>query len=772
VIQNKRPRHPYTAGKYWAAETEPEAFASFLTDRIDRFYDDVESSGRANVWRRIQELSFGRDPDNDRTSAQLVFGGGAGETTELRINHFRAVLDQVYAITTQTRPSFEAKADNGDSRTLAERQIAEAIVDHHLDEPDGLEDAAKKVARIAIHMTEGYLYLWWDDQGGAVHGVEPYLEGDDLEKQSAYEEERAAYDEEAAMLMSSGIPANDNGGLGAPQPPEAPQVEWKERLKYKGAPRFMAVAPEDLIRDPDIEGGDWQWVAVRRMANRWDLAAVFPKHADFLRTVTTDERLDKLNLRRKRNRRTDSDQVSVYEFYHLPSHSLPQGRYAILCDDQVIHDGPMPYRRLPVIPCVPGHEFHEPYGYGPAADMLAIQQAYDAVASIIVSNIEALGLQKLWTPRGQKPDAYEMGFGLVAVESDVKPEPLKLLESTETQEKAIEWLHSEIGQMGSVSDVSRGAPPPSLKSGVSLTYMDGITIRNNSPTQGAWARMLQAAASFLIELYQDFGTVPRIIEIAGKSKTYQATEFTADKIKGVRSVSVDLGNPLARTVAGRTEVAQMFFEKGAISPQQFFEIIETGRLEPMTESAESSKLLIVNENEMLRSGVDENGAAIQALVSKYDPHHLHIPEHEAVLDDPMSRYDQAVTQRVRTHDDLHRYWWNFLSRFEPDSAMARGIPILPPPVAPIMPPPELAALGMPPIAPLPPPMPMGPGAPGGGPGAPAGGPPGPANDNAGPMPGAPADGPAGASPGPGMPGMPEGSALPPEVAAQAMNPSQ
>jgi hypothetical protein len=757
VINSKRPRHPYAAGSYWAAEADPEKFASYLGDRIDRYYDDVEGSGRANIWRRIQELSFGRDPDSERTSAQLVFGGNAGETTELRINHFRAVLDRVFAITTQTRPSFEAKADNGDSRTLAERQIAEALIDHHLDEPNGLEDAAKQVARIAIHMTEGYLYLWWDDQGGDVDSTEPYLEGDDEQKWAKYQDQRAAHEQRAAM-----------GGM--EPPPEEPAVNWLERLKFQGAPRFLAVPPEDVVRDADCEGGEMRWCAVRRTTNRWDLAAVFPKHADYLKTVTTDARIDRLNLRRRRSARTDSDQVSVFEFYHLPSHALPEGRYSILVGEQVVHDGPMPYRRLPLIPCVPGHEFHEPYGYGPAMDMLAIQQAYDSISSIIVSNIEALGLQKMWVPRGQKPDPYEVGFGLVAVESDIKPEPLHLLESTETQEKAVEWLHSEIGQMGSVSDVSRGAPPPSLKSGVSLTYMDGITIRNNSPTQGAWARMLQAAATFLIELYQDFGTAPRIIEIAGKSKTYQATEFTNDKIRGIRSVSVNLGNPLARTIAGRTEVAQMFFEKGAITPMQFFEIIETGRLEPMTEAAESSRILIANENEILRSGVDEKGQPIKALVSKYDLHHLHIADHEPVSDDPMARYDQGITQRVREHDDLHRFWWNYLSRFEPDMATARGIPILPPPAMPIVPPPELAALGMQPIMPMPV---MGmPGAGPGGPGAPPpDGPPKPSGGNGGPMPGAPADGPAGAAPGPGMPGMPEGSALPPEVAAQAMNPS-
>jgi hypothetical protein len=748
---------------YWAAEPDPQRLAAALVDRISRYYDDCRTAGRVEIWRRIRDLSFGRDPDGDRTTFRVSFTGEQGETTEIRINHFRNLLDHVYAITTQTRPAFESKADNGDSRTLAERQIADAIIDHHLNEPYGLEYEAKAAARYAIHLCEGYLYQWWDEDAGEADKVEPYLSAEDQAKADEYNAEADDYERQVAMLSDASVPANDNGGGAAlPEPPQEPEVTWLERLKYTGAPRFLALPPEDLIRDPDLESAKWQWVMVRRQASRWDLAAQFPQSAPDILGDETDRKRD-LGLRRVRAHSTGGDQVEIFEFFHSQTPAMPQGRWAILVGEVVIHDGPNPYRALPVHSMVPGHEFQEPYGYGASMDLLAIQQIRDGVASCIVSNIAALGVQKVWSQ--DDVETFDLGHGLMHVKSGTKPEGLKLLESTETQEKALEWLRTEGELTSGINATTRGEPPSNIKSGVSQAFAHSMSIQANAPVQWAWAAFLQAAATGLIQLYQDFAQSPRIIEIAGKGKAYQASQFTAEDIGGIRSVSVNLGNPLMRTTAGRAEVAQMFFDKQVISPQQYFALIETGRLEDITESAEAFRLLIAAENEKLRSGTDENGAPVEVLVSKYDRHHEHIVEHLAILADPMIRYDQAIVARVFQTIEAHRYWWAYLTQLEPDCMAALGIPPAPPTMAPLMPPPDAARVGAQPIMPPPPPMPIGPD---GKPiPPPAGGPPGPANDNGGPSPandnGAP-------QPGPGMPSLPAGAQVPPEVAAQATNP--
>ncbi len=742
---------------YWAAAPRDE-LGPFLGERIRRFYDDCRSSGRVEMWRIIRELSFGRDPFGEKTTFRLHFGGAQGETTEFRANHFRNLLDHVFAITTQTRPAFEAKADNGDSRTLAQRQIADAIIDHHLAEPGGLEEAAKTAARYAIHLLEGYLYQWWDDQGGDPYGVEPYLNPEDEEKVEAYQAALADHEHRAAMVVAEQSMAAPGELVALPEPPEEPQVEWLERLRYQGAPKFMAIPPEDLIRDPDLENTDWPWVMVRRQVNRWDLAAQFPESADVIKADATDRKRE-LNLRRVRAHATGSDQVEIFEFFHKQTASMPDGRWAILVGDVVVHDSANPYRRIPVHSMVPGHEFQEPYGYGAAADLLAVQQARDGVASIVLTNIAALGVQKVWSD--SDVETFDIGQGLTHIKSATPPQPLKLLESTETQEKALDWLRQEGELTSGVNATTRGEPPSNVKSGVSQAFAHSMSIQANAPVQWAWASMLQSTATGLIELYQDFAQAPRIISIAGKGKSYQAAQFTSRDIDRIRHVTVNLGNPLMRTTAGRTEVAQTFFDKGAISPQQFFALIETGRLEEVTESAEAFRLLIASENEKLRSGVDEENQPVQVLVGKYDQHHLHIPEHLAILADPMIRYDEAIVGRVFQQIEAHRYWWAYLTQFEPDSMAALSIPPAPPSIAPIMPPPDAAAAGaqpiMPPMMPGMMPPPGGPGGPPPGPPPGPGGPP-PANDN-----GAPA-------PGPGMPGLPQGAQVPPEIAAQATNP--
>jgi hypothetical protein len=765
VIQSKQATPAYSTEAYWAAEPDVERYAAFLSDRISRYYSDCEASGRIEIWKRIRELSFGRCPDSDRTSLGLLFGGEAGETTEVRVNDFRALLDTVYAITTQTRPAFEARADNGDSRTLAQRQIADAIIAHHLNEPGGMEAAAKQAARFAIHMTEGYVFAWWDMNAGDVYGVEPYLEPEDEQKVAEYEQAKGEYDQQAAMLMDTSVPANDNGGgASLPEPPPEPEVTWLERLRYQGAPRFLAIPPEDLIRDPDLESIDWSWVMVRRQANRWDLATQFPEHAEHIRCATKD-RKSRIGLRRERSRADSTDQIEIFEMFHKPTSALPRGRWSILVDDRVVYDGMMPYRRLPVHSMVPGHEFQEPYGYGASMDLLGLQQARDSIFSIMLSNVEALGLARLWTPYGPTPDSFTMEHGLVNVQSAEKPEVLDLVPNNDVPEKLFEIDGRSMEQLSGVNQTTRGQPPPESKSGVSHAFLHSMSIQNNAPVQDAWQRVLQSLAAGTIELYQDFAETPRIISIAGKGKSYQAVQFTNKKIDRVRNVSVDLGNPMMRVLAGRVTIADQYLQLKLIGPQEHMELIETGRLESITEAAEAFALLIAAENEKLRSGVDEEGEPVEVLVSKYDQHHLHIPEHNAILADPMIRYDQEVTRRIFETNELHRYWWNYLSRFEPDMAQAHGIPIIPPPTMPIMPPKQLAAMNMPPILPLPP-MPM-PGAPPGGPGAPAGGPPPrpkgdgppkPANDNGAP------------EAGPGMPGLPKGAQVPPEVAAQATNP--
>jgi hypothetical protein len=125
-------------------------------------------------------------------------------------------------------------------------------------------------------------------------------------------------------------------------------------------------------------------------------------------------------------------------------------------------------------------------------------------------------------------------------------------------------------------------------------------------------------------------------------------EFKSEDIDGISRVVVDVGNALATTTAGRVQMADNLIQMGVITnPEQYFSVINTGRLETMTEGANNQSLLIRAENERLADGETD------VVATAVDKHSLHIREHMNVLADPDLRMDEELVGRVLAHIQEH-----------------------------------------------------------------------------------------------------------------------
>ena len=115
-------------------------------------------------------------------------------------------------------------------------------------------------------------------------------------------------------------------------------------------------------------------------------------------------------------------------------------------------------------------------------------------------------------------------------------------------------------------------------------------------------------------------------------------------------------------------------------------VMATGRLETITQRAQSQRLNIVRENEALLDGrVDD----VRALVT--DDHSAHIQEHLSVLDDPSVRMDNALSANTLAHVQEHCNLW---VSADPVLLAATGQQAAPAPAMP-PPPPMGAPMGMP-----------------------------------------------------------------------------
>jgi hypothetical protein len=338
-------------------------------------------------------------------------------------------------------------------------------------------------------------------------------------------------------------------------------------------------------------------------------------------------------------------------------------------------DAPMPYDTLPVYRIAPSDILGTPFGYTPMFDLLPIQDAVNALNSTIFTNQSAFGVQNIMMPRGTDITASNLAGGLNVIEYNAqlgKPEPLNL---TSTPKEVFEYrdmLVKDMEIISGVNAVARGNPEPNLKSGNAMALIQSMALQYMSGLQHSYVQLIEDVGTGLIKMLQRFASVPRIAMIVGKSNRTEMKEFTGDDLSSVNRVMVDVGNALARSTAGRVEMAEQMLQMGVITtPEQYFSVINTGNLDVMTEDTQSELLLIKSENEALVAN-----ELVMAVAT--DQHSLHIKEHKCVLADPDLRKDPQLVARTLMHIQEHL---DLLRGLDPQLLAMMGEQSLAPPPA-------------------------------------------------------------------------------------------
>jgi len=194
--------------------------------------------------------------------------------------------------------------------------------------------------------------------------------------------------------------------------------------------------------------------------------------------------------------------------------------------------------------------------------------------------------------------------------------------------------------------VSRGNPESSLKSGTALAMVQSMSLQFMSGLQQSYVSLIEDVGSGIINMLKDYAAVPRIAAITGITNRTYMDEFTGDDLSTVNRVMVDLGNPLAATTAGKAEMAEQMLQMGIVkTPEQYFTVLNTGRLDAMTEDTQSELFLIKDENEKMLKGV-----TVRAIAT--DQHKTHIREHKAILSSDF-RNDEVLMEATLNHINEH-----------------------------------------------------------------------------------------------------------------------
>ena len=631
---------------YFAADTS-EDLVAYVQQRSFSWFNSLSESTILDKVERSWQAYHGQFYD---TSHAISYGGEQGELVNLPINHYENIAQNILTMVTSTRPSFQARAINTDYRSQAQTTLANGLLEYYMRDKR-LEQDLKKACEYAIVMGAGYIKMGWNSNSGKIYGhTEPEI------------------DPITGETVRQGFP------------------------KYEGDVEFSVLSPFDVVFDSSKENSKHDWQVCRTFKNKYDIAASFPEFREEILSVRT-----KTEAQSRRISLTPFDEtcdVPVYEFFHRPTEALPQGRYVLyLNEDTILIDTALPYRNLPIFRISARDILGTPYGYTVMWNLLPIQDAVNSLYSTIMTNQSTFGVQNIFAHRDANITMAELSSGLNLIEGDPGTQAPSALNLTQTPQEIfsfLQMLERAMETVSGVNSVARGNPDPkqNLRSGNALALIQSQAIQFVSGLQNSYIHLIEDVGTNLVLLLQDFAEVPRIAEISGKASSTLMQEFTGDDLSDIHRVIVDAGNAMAQTTAGRLEIAESLLQMGLIkTAQDYLSVLNTGKLETMTEGPIKENMYIRSENEDLFSG------EVDVVAVLTDEHLLHIQEHKYVLADSKLKGDPALVDRVLGHIQEHM---NILS--DPNNANV------------------LVALGQQPIASMPP-MPPDGGGPAGDPNA-------------------------------------------------------
>lgn len=673
--------------RHWA--TRPtEELAAAVRELATRYWEEVTELGLVELWQRSERTYYGLDDRGGwKSSCAVEFSGADLEHATPRINQYRSLGQAKLAVAGLERPRFVAQALDSKTSSLTEAPKATGIVDEFWRRWQ-LEAKTNKDDECALVYGASFQHLRWSPHVGRV--LPPEMQP-----------------------PTDGLPLREGDIIAESVPP------WR------------------VVYDPkSIE--DMKWACVAHEESAYELAARYPQFGEAIlaqRGSATHRWVSRVWGKPWEDAATttaaNTSNVTVWCVYHRPCDMLPQGRYAVVCGDIVLADGPAYLEdRLPVIPLVESIRLGQDTAYSTQWDLLVLQELYDAGWSAIATAHDAFGGQNILVSEASGISDDDLGGTRRAIKwrpdptlpDGGRPQAIQLLSLPSESYRYPDDIKREMQVISGINSVARGEPDANLKSGAALALVQSMSVQSVSAFAARRTQHRERIAETGYHLVKKLSVLPQPARVLGAGNGSYLREIPPEEMEAIQSISIDIGSAIMAQAAGRFEVADKLLDRGLIpTPEQYLRILETGRIEPLLKSPSAELMQIDRENDALREGKrlgpplpppGPPGAPMPdgmwEGVAPTDTHEIHVREHRALLDFA-TRQDPAKAAAISAHITAHYKSW---AATPPDMAALLGWKVMPPPPPPPpgmpMPGPEGQPPGPPPSPGGPPPGPDGP----------------------------------------------------------------
>ncbi|HYD02002.1 MAG TPA: hypothetical protein VEB22_12310, partial [Phycisphaerales bacterium] len=556
--------------------------------------------GLASLWNRNERAYFSHNLDDLWRDTGVRFTGEQGELVAASVNQARSLLRDFNSLVTKARLSFEALAGSGDAETLTTSRLHNAIAEQFVTDKR-LDLRGDTLMENAGVFGSGFLMPVWD------HALGRFVMAP------------------AGQMIPSGDVAVHN------------------------------LSVRDVWYDFSLDFDELDWILVGISRNRWDLIAQHPQLEAEIRSLPS------VKPRYSFEEFTSQDRVRVYEFYHRSTPSLPQGRHvAFASPTAVFYNDVNPYgadpdnpeggqRFIPVVPCQPEKILGTGLGYPLFSELLPLQELLDSGVSVIASNHSAFGLKTVLVPNQADMAVSDIGglrflkYNLQGNGTAGEPKELQLSGIPADHFKWVDSVKAHMMELSHINAALRGTPPPGVTSGRAIATLVTNALEFAQAASKAYALAMERVVEMALRHYRSFAAEEQVVYITGRNRQTQVRKWKGADLGNVHRVRMRSQNPLAKTVAGKMELADRYMQLGVIkTPDDLVQVMETGTLEPVSAQVLDEKQWILEENDMLR-----DGKPVQAVIT--ERHAEHFLSHKTLLFDPEVRNSPEKRAAVQAH---------------------------------------------------------------------------------------------------------------------------
>lgn len=575
--------------EYWAA-AETDQISKEVKRKLTDYRRWLVDSGYAGKMQASYDAYYG----------DTKYGGRGIDTftdgkSRIQVNHQKNLLQRLHNLATQAKLNWQTRARNTDVSSQINADFAKGLLEFYNDEK-GLHKVLTRSVEMALVVFEAFIYLPWDRSKGQV--VRP--------------------DEDGTVIKTGD-------------------------QDFKILTAFEVARPTKPVTEP--------WYIIELPVNKFDYAAMYPKYAEDIlkseppqRNYVSQDYL--VSAYSDMEGKYDDDMTTIQILIHPRTPALPDGRETWIVADQVIKDEPLTYQTVPVVRLSAGDIISEVTGDSPGSSTVSLQDGLDRLFSAVVTNNINGAVSNIYS-RDPNIEITSLNEGQRLIKASEKPEALSLVNSPKETYNLIDLIVNHMQLLSGVNATARGNPEDAVSTAGGQALMLAQAIQFVSDLQANFARAASDVGTVIINNLQTFATEPMLAYIGGNSRKAYIKTFKSDDVQDIDRVSVDLGDPMTQTIAGRWQLVQEWTQMGLIKdPTAVVEFLRTGQVDSLTENKFKDTVLIREENEALKRGE-------QPPVMITDNHIEHILQHKELLNDPEARNDPNVVQQVTMHLQTH-----------------------------------------------------------------------------------------------------------------------